>query len=184
MKKLSVILTILMIFCTVYSEDLEKKPLPAWKTKNYQRNLMDYRFLPILSPPPGGKTIYTPAEFAPMEGVLIQVPTDWLQVNTYYAEMIKAIIAADAIPYIIADSTNGFAGNDITKITNDVLKPNGIDPNNVVFLDYDYNANWTRDYGPWQIYVDGVRAIVNHEYYDDRKDDNAINGKLDRKSVV
>jgi agmatine deiminase len=167
-----------MIFCAVYSEDLEKKPIPAWKTKNYQRNLMDYRFLPILTPPPSGKTIYTPAEFAPMEGVLIQVPTDWPQVNTYYAEMIKAIIAADATPYIIADSTNGFSGNDITSITNNILKPNGIDPNDVEFLDYDYDANWTRDYGPWDIYVDGVRAIVNHEYYDDRKKDNAINGKL------
>jgi len=178
MRKLSVVIFVMMIFCTVYSEDFEKKPLPAWKTKNYQRNLMDYRFLPVLTPPPSGKTIYTPAEFAPVEGVLIQVPTDWLQVNTYYAEMIKAIIAADATPYIIADSTNGFAGNDITKITNNVLKPNGIDPNNVVFLDYDYDANWTRDFGPWDIYLDGQRAIVNNQYYDDRPKDNAINGKL------
>jgi len=113
-----------------------------------------------------------------MEGVLIQVPTDWNELEDYYVAMIKAIIAANATPYIIADSTNGYSGNDITKITNNILTPNGIDANNVVFLDYNYDANWTRDYGPWQIYVDGVRAIVNHEYYDDRKDDNAINGKL------
>jgi len=178
MKRLSVIVLILMIFSSVYSQDVKKTPLPAWKTKNYERNLMDYRFLPMLTPPPGSKTIYTPAEFAPMEGVVIQVPTYSDELEDYYAAMIKAIIAADATPYIIADSTNGFSGNDITKITSNVLNPNNIDVNNVVFLDYNYDANWTRDYGPWDIYVDGVRAIVNHEYYDDRKDDNAINGKL------
>lgn len=178
MKKLIAVMSVLMIFSIVYASDPVKKPLPAWKTKDSQRTIMNYRNLQVLTPPPSEKTIYTPAEFAPMEGVIIQVATDGNEVGNYYAAMIKAIISANATPYIIADSTNGFFSNDITKITNNVLKPNGIDVNDVVFLDYDYNANWTRDYGPWYVYLDGERAIVNHEYYDDRKNDNAINGKL------
>ncbi|HQO92652.1 MAG TPA: hypothetical protein PLX56_10020, partial [bacterium] len=64
MKRLSVIVLILMIFSSVYSQDVKNTPLPAWKTKNYERNPIDYRFLPMLTPPPGSKTIYTPAEFA------------------------------------------------------------------------------------------------------------------------
>ncbi|MGI6393728.1 MAG: agmatine deiminase family protein [bacterium] len=172
MKKSFLFVLMFIFLFSLFGEESEVKPLPAWKAKDYQRVILNYKLLQPLSLPPAG-SIYLPAEFAPVEGVIIQVPTGWGTANKYYAEMIKAIIDANATPYIIARSSS-----DITKITNNVLKPNGIDENAVEFLTYRYDANWTRDYGPWNIYVDGERAIVNNEYYDDRKNDNAINGQL------
>ncbi len=186
MKKVFVIFILFFSTLTVLSkEDVfpqeEMLPLPAWSTTPRKRVDRRLELRNIISPPPSG-TIYTPAEFAQMEGVIIQVPPTTQNLRLYYAEKIKAIINANAIPYIIADSENrtlwGTTRNDIDQITKDVLVPNGIDPLDVVFIDVKYDANWTRDYGPYHIYVNGIRAIVNNEYYDDRPNDNAFNYKL------
>ncbi|HNW82863.1 MAG TPA: agmatine deiminase family protein [bacterium] len=181
MKKIVLLIVMLSFSSVLFAAGPRKQPLPAWndgvKTKVLHK--MDLKV--PLTPPDPSKTIYVPAEFSSMEGVLIQVPVGWNELYPYYSEMIKTIIKAGAVPYIIADSTYSYQGqtyNDIEDITAEVLEPNGIDVNAVVFLDYDYDANWTRDYGPWYIYLDGERAIVNHEYYSERTNDNAINGKL------
>lgn len=181
MKKF-ILFSITFLFCaSIFADGIRKQPLPAWKTGiKVKTDSRLFSKVP-LTPPDPSKTIYVPAEFSSMEGVLIQVPVGWNELYPYYSEMIKTIIKAGAVPYIIADSSYSYMGqtyNDIEDITAEVLEPNGIDPNDVVFLDYDYDANWTRDYGPWYIYLDGQRAIVNHEYYSERKNDNAINGKL------
>jgi agmatine deiminase len=182
MKKILVVFVLLISVFTIYSEEIilseeEILPLPAWNITPRKRVDRRLQLRNFISLPPSG-VIYTPAEYAEMEGVIIQVPSTMPNLRKYYAEMIVGIIDAGAIPYIIADSDNSSfwqTVNDIKHITDNVLVPNNIDPMQVVFLDTKYNANWTRDYGPYHTYINGDRAIVNNEYYEDRADDNAFN---------
>ncbi len=178
------VLLAMVLLCAISSSLFAREsrmPLPAWQTKEEKaRRMMQLPALPEFFAPPQG-TVYVPAEFSKMEGILIQVPVGWTEMYPYYVEMIKGIIKSGAVPYIVADSTFEYQGqtyNDIEDIKKDVLEPNDISLAQVVFLDFDYDANWTRDYGPWHIYVDGTRAIVDMKYYPDRPNDDAVPSKI------
>jgi len=153
----------------------QKSPLPAWETDE-EKAASEGRKVPFdlqMRVPPQNVP-YGPAEYASMEGVVIQVQTYNTAIRKYYAEMIKGIIAAKAIPYIIVESTS-----EQNTVTSQVLTPNGISASAVQFLVFPYDANWTRDYGPWHVYLDkSTRAIVDHHYYDQRPNDDAIPVKL------
>lgn len=149
-----------------------KQMLPAWETdaeKAASKSLKVPFDLRLRLPPQN--IPYGPPEYGTMAGVVIQVDTSNSAMRTYYAGMIKGIIAAKAVPYIIVDGTS-----DRNTVVSQVLTPNGIAENDVQFYTYNYNANWTRDYGPWMIYTDNrtVRAVVDHHYYDQRPADDAM----------
>lgn len=151
-----------------------KKKLPTYKTKEEkllakERNKIN--FYAANSAPTGN--VYTPAEFAKMEGVLMTVIYEDTANKKYYAEMIKAVISSGATPYLLVDGTN-----EKNTVTQSVLNTYGINASDVEFLIYPYDANWSRDYGPWHIYENNIRAIVDMEYYPDRPLDDAIPVKL------
>jgi agmatine/peptidylarginine deiminase len=58
------------------------------------------------------------------------------------------------------------------------LNTNGVNMDNVVFLDMSTNSMWTRDYGPQGAFVDGVWSIVDHIYNRPRPLDDQINWQL------
>ena len=168
------ILFFLLVLCMATAM-AQKKPLPAWETDEEKAAATgkNVPFSQQIRTPPT-ETPYVPAEYATMEGVIIQVQTYNTAIRKYYADMIKGIIAAKAVPYIIVESTS-----EQNTVVSQVLTPNGIVANEVTFLIYPYDANWTRDYGPWHIYLNkSVRAIVDHHYYDQRPNDDAIPIKL------
>jgi len=151
-----------------------KQPLPAWET-DAEKAAKETRVpfdLRLRIPPQN--VPYGPAEFASMEGVVIQVQTYNTAIRKYYGDMINGIVAAQAMPYIIVENTT-----EKNNVVSQVLNAYGIAENDVTFLTYPYDANWTRDYGPWHIYPNkGTRALVDHEYYDGRPNDDAIPPKL------
>ena len=55
-----------------------------------------------------------------------------------------------------------------------VLEPAGISTSQVEWVYTENDAIWTRDYGPWNIYLDGQRTIIDHKYYSNRPADDYI----------
>jgi agmatine/peptidylarginine deiminase len=51
----------------------------------------------------------------------------------------------------------------------------GVEPANVLFLEYRHEAFWTRDYGPWSVVDrDGIVHFVDPSYYPTRFRDDAV----------
>ncbi len=184
--KLFLMIAVIFYFLPVFSQ-VKIKRLPAWQTKQEKKLLKIQPLKNTASKPPTG-TIYVPAEFAKMRGVLIQPTSYWSDtMDEYYGKMIKAIIEAKATPYLLAVDSFEYQGQTYKErdyIKEKILKPQGIDESKVVFLNnkegnpIEYDAFWTRDYGPWYIYENGNTAIIDMLYYDDRTKDNAVNSQL------
>ncbi len=116
--------------------------------------------------------VRVPAEFEPMEGVLVRAANDETM-DEFFGNMIKGIIQAGAIPYLVyANDT------DKEEIIQYTLTPKGIATSQVQWIQNSIDAFWSRDYGPWHVYVDGKRAIVDTKYYPTRTFDDAISAKL------
>lgn len=120
---------------------------------------------------PSGK-VRVPAEFEPMEGVLVRVANDE-EFDDFFGNMIKGILQAKAIPYLVYYDTQ-----DKEEITQYCLNPKGISADQVQWVQSTFDAFWSRDYGPWHIYVNGKRAVVDVKYYPTRTFDDFINLKL------
>ena len=90
------------------------------------------------------------AEFEPMEGVLIRHP-----VGIPYA-LIKEM-AKDLVVYCATGNSQA-ASSDFSQ--------QGINMNNVTFINSALESYWTRDYGPWWVTDgDGKISIVDVIYY-------------------
>ncbi|HOW52477.1 MAG TPA: agmatine deiminase family protein [bacterium] len=175
MYKKLMLIAVLVFACGLLAA-APKKPLPAWETaaeKAASKGTKVPFSLQLRVPPQD--IPYGPPEYGAMAGVVIQIPTGWNQLNAYYGEMVKGIVAAKAKPYIIVANTS-----EKNSVLTDVLTPYGVAESDVEFYLYPYDANWTRDYGPWMVYTNGrtTRALVDHHYYDERKNDDAVPGKL------
>lgn len=107
-----------------------------------------------------------------MEGVLVRVANDETM-DGFFGNMVKGIIQAGAIPYLVYVSAT-----DKEEIFDYALAPKGIKAEQVKWIQSGIDAFWSRDYGPWHVYVDGKRSIVDVKYYPTRAYDDAINGKL------
>jgi len=154
---------------TIYEiKPLSKKMLPKWKTKkevlNNGRNLKNQSF----TTPPVGE-IYLPAEFAKMDGVVIQPGLFDYESTIYYKNMVKAIHDSGALPYIITKNNT-----EKQAVITRLLQPNNISETEVKFLMFNYDSVWARDYGPWETYLDGDRITVDMRYYSDRTNDDNI----------
>jgi len=173
MKKLGfiVFLCVLLLGGALFAGDPGEGPLPAWNTgARSSANVKNY--VPKVAPL--AQDLYMPAEYTTVEGVLIQFPTgsSYTDLEPYYLAMTSAIIESGTIAYIIVKNDT-----EKNRVLNK-LQNAGIMTGNVEFIKKKYDANWTRDYGPWYAYADGVRILINNEYYDERQNDNAMNDYL------
>jgi agmatine/peptidylarginine deiminase len=116
--------------------------------------------------------IRVPAEYEPMEGVLVRVANDE-SMDEFFGNLVKGIIDAGAKPYLVYSDND-----DRDEITEYALEPKGVQSNQVTWIQNSVDAFWSRDYGPWHVYVDGKRSIVDVKYYPTRTYDDALNTKL------
>ncbi len=135
--------------------------LPIWLTPEEQSRIDEIgkTFVPTDSPP---GPIRQPAEFEPMQGVLIRYPF--------------------GISYnIIAEMSEDI---EVVTIVKDISEKNyvmsqyqnyGVDLDNCDFLIAPSDTYWTRDYGPWFIFNgNDEQGVVDHIYNRPRPDDDKI----------
>ena len=120
-------------------------------------------------PPPSGP-ISTPAEYGPMEGILVSYigSSSWKSILQQMGAQITTV--GDANIYVIAPTTteaNNARNGMITR---------GADPARIFTYVRALNSIWMRDYGPRYIYEGGIRSIVDHTYNRPRPSDNLIPG--------
>ncbi len=138
--------------------------LPIWLTEEEKLHLdeMGKDFRPTLEPP---TPVRQPAEFDPMQGVLINYGGDG-----YFGIPMALIaeMAEDVIVYCVVSS------NYQTSAYN-ALNNGGVNMDNVEFLIADTDTYWIRDYGPWFIFNgNNEPGITDFIYNRPRPDDNAI----------
>ncbi len=129
-------------------------PKPIWLTEEERNMVPVFPSITRIAPPDGSK-IFSPPEFGRSEGIIIQVRSD---LTDYYGEMMKHVTNAGAKIYAIVAGSR-----DISRV-NSMASSMNIPSSKIVFLNMNYDANWTRDYSPWFVYVDGERSIVDHNY--------------------
>ncbi len=135
--------------------------LPIWLTPEELTRLDEIGkgFVPTSEPP---TPIRQPAEFEPMQGVLIRYPFGISY--TVIREMSEDVEVVTIV-------------NDITEknYVTSQYQNNGVDLDNCDFLIAPSNSYWTRDYGPWFIFNgDDEQGIVDHIYNRPRPDDDLI----------
>lgn len=152
-------------------KNLPKGMLPKWKTKKERENRFTTLNQEFTVAPIG--ELYLPAEFAKMQGILIQPDMYDIATIAYYKSLTKAIHDAGVIPYLLVSSSS-----EKTSVISKILTPIGLVESDVEFLTFPYDAMWTRDYGPWHTYLNNERAIVDMKYYSDRTNDDVVPIKL------
>jgi VCBS repeat-containing protein len=108
-----------------------------------------------------------PAEFEPMEGVMINYGANDEFAISY--DIIREMSEVAEIVTIVDDEAQ-------KEEVEELFQANGIDLNQCSFLIAPSNSWWTRDYGPWFIFNDttGEMEVVNFTYNRPRPDDDAI----------
>ena len=138
--------------------------LPIWMTEEekLKKDEIGKDFLPT-NPP--SSPIRQPAEFEPMEGVLIRYP---FGIST----SIIAEMAEDVIVYCVVTSSQ--QSNAYTIMSNA-----GVNMNNVQFINCQTDTYWIRDYGPWFIFNgESQPGIVDFIYNRPRPYDDAVPGHV------
>ena len=117
--------------------------------------------------PPTGN-LHTPAEYDPMEGILLayEGTLSWKSILDQLAANITTL--GDADVYVMADDS-AEAATIMTSMGNA-----GADLNRVHTLIVTTDTIWIRDYGPRYVYEGGVRVIVDHTYNRPRPNDNLL----------
>ncbi|KYK20181.1 hypothetical protein AYK24_04080 [Thermoplasmatales archaeon SG8-52-4] len=134
---------------------------PHWLTLDELQNLdiigKDFQGT---SPPPS--PVRMPAEFEPMQGVLIRYPFGISY--DVIAEMSEDI---EVVTIVASTSEKNYVYSQ--------YQSNGVNVDNCDFLIAPSNSYWTRDYGPWFVFNgDDEQGIVDHIYNRPRPLDDAI----------
>jgi agmatine deiminase len=135
--------------------------LPIWLSSR-ELNRIDeigIGFVPTSQPP---TPIRQPAEFEPMQGVLIRYPFgisyDLIKEMAKDVEVVTVVNDNSEKNYVISQ-----------------YQSYGIDLDNCDFLIAPSDSYWTRDYGPWFIFNgDDEQGIVDHIYNRPRPNDDQI----------
>jgi len=176
----SIIISLIFIFSTITSSqyitnesfdlDSEKEKdwfennpdsLPIWLTKEELQHLDEIgKNFQGTSPPL--EPVRMPAEFEPMQGVLIRYPFGIsYQIIAEMSEDVEVVTIVEdesEMNYVLSQYIN-----------------NGVNVDNCEFLFAPSNSYWTRDYGPWFIFDgDDQQGIVDHIYNRPRPDDDNI----------
>lgn len=138
--------------------------LPHWMTEEEKLRIDEIGkdFLPTEPP---SSPIRQPAEFEPMEGVLIRYP---FGIST----SIIAEMAEDVIVYcVVASYQQSNAYNSMASA--------GVNMDNVQFINCSTETYWIRDYGPWFIFNgENESGIVDFIYNRPRPNDDAVSGHV------
>jgi len=139
--------------------------LPIWLTEEEKLHLDEIGrdFRPTLEPP---TPVRQPAEFAPMQGVLINYGGDG-----YFGIPMALIaeMAEDVIVYTIVSSINQ------QYTVESLFTSNGVNTANCEYIITPSDSKWTRDYGPWFIFNgNNESGITDFNYNRPRPNDNAI----------
>jgi len=153
-KKLSIILTFLVII-TISSSYISV----AKTSLNYNENI----FISLQDPP---MPVRQPAEFEPMQGVLIRYPF-----GISYSIIAEMSEDVEVVTIVASSSEQSFVYNQ--------YQSNGVNLDNCIFLIASSDSYWTRDYGPWFIFNgDDEQGIVDFTYNRPRPNDNLIPSKF------
>ncbi len=149
-------------------------PLPVYQTEEERSRTVPVPFALNVTRAPEGD-VYPPAEYAPSTGVLFRA-SDYGDgaLRAYFVNLIRGVLAGGATPILLEPD---YAG--VWKMTEYLLRPYGIDPASVAFeVSPGVETMWTRDYGPWHVYVDGQRSSIDMGYYNTRPYDDAVPMRL------
>ena len=138
--------------------------LPHWMTEEEKLRIDEIgKDFEETDPPP--LPVRQPAEFEPMEGVLIRYP---LGIST----SIIAEMAEDVIVYcVVTSSQQSSAYNTFSNA--------GVNMDNVQFVNCQTDTYWIRDYGPWFIFNgENQPGIVDFVYNRPRPYDDAVPGHV------
>ncbi|MEA3476158.1 MAG: agmatine deiminase family protein [Candidatus Cloacimonadota bacterium] len=138
--------------------------LPHWMTEEEKQRIDEIGkdFMPT---DPPSSPIRQPAEFEPMEGVLIRYPFGIF--TSIIAEM-----AEDVIVYCVVTSSQQSSAYT-------VMSNAGVNMDNVQFINCQTDSYWIRDYGPWFIFNgENESGIVDFIYNRPRPYDNAVPGHV------
>lgn len=105
-----------------------------------------------------------PAEFEPMQGVIISYVSRTTGFGLPSEDMIADMTESCKV-YVLVSSSNQ-ARAEI------VLEDAGANMNNVVFWNMSIDSYWARDFGPWYIFNDNNPAIVDFVYNRNRANDD------------
>lgn len=143
--------------------------LPAFMTQEEKsadasrvRAFADHR-----SSPPSGN-VSVPSEFGPTEGVVVRIPMDG-DTQDFFGQMVREIARSGATPYLLVENSQ-----EADLVDQYFLSPYGTSKSSVEFI-YAYNDSfWSRDFGPYHVYVNGERSIVDMQYYSTRPNDDYV----------
>lgn len=166
MKKLLPILVIVSFFSLFAAETVDTESPEATNSEEVNR-LPDEK---VTNPP---ENVINPAEFSKLEGVIIKFESRKypnIDFAAYYNPLLKAITEAGVYAYILEDSEV------VPMVEDEILSISGVDGKLVSFMGLPFAPDtiWARDYGPWFVYENGKRIIVNNRYFNDRPADDAI----------
>jgi len=120
------------------------------------------KILQTMAPPPA--PVRQPAEFEPMQGVLVRYPFG-ISYNII-KEMSEDV---EVVTIVASISEKNYVYNQ--------YQSTGVNINNCDFLIAPSNSYWTRDYGPWFIFNgNNEQGIVDFTYNRPRPNDDAIPG--------
>ena len=115
------------------------------------------------APPPIGVNLLP--EWAPHDAILIA----WYEPLEPYMDDLVTTISALTPVWIISPNIDT---SDALRTRWEVL---GVDPESIRFFEYEHEAFWTRDYGPWSLVAeDGTLHYLDPQYYPTRYRDDAV----------
>ncbi len=149
----NVIATVLMVLFVILNVSAEKN---SYKYRDHRRpEKIEPRSVVKVTPPPAADEVLSPAEFSSAHGIYL----GWGEgQNVVLKDIAYEVSKLDTV-YIVH-----MQGQD--SVCKNYFTDNDVNMDNVKFINADTNyvSVWIRDYGPFYIYEDGNRAIVQYDY--------------------
>lgn len=155
---------LLTIFFAIATSVFSQQPLPKGMTEAerliWDEYLKNYPSDRGTAPP--AETPRTPAEWEEMQGVVIT----WAAYQQNLREIVRHAKQYVTV-YIVCSNP--------TTVQN-YLAEGGVNADNIVFVEADFDSVWVRDYGPQSIYLNGTNelAFVDWVYNRPRPNDDVI----------
>ena len=157
------LLVFLFAFLLNFSQNAKAQFLPHTMTET--EKLMDYQApsaFGFTTPP--SSPVRAPAEWEEIDGLCIRWEGTWSR------SVLRNIVKhakEECTVYIVTENQNSVISH---------LNQNGIDQNNIVFVDEPSNSIWFRDYGQWNVYTNDVDSLlwVDWIYNRPRPNDDVI----------
>ncbi|MEM6965882.1 MAG: agmatine deiminase family protein [Bacteroidota bacterium] len=157
------------LFQTVILTAQNQELLPRGLSKNEMLYLEENTFSPptfagVTDPPPG--LVRTMGEWEELDAVIITWATNSPGTTNILREIVR--YAKEEVQVIIVCSNSAVVTN--------LLTPVGINTDNIIFIEDDFDSIWVRDYGPNTVYLNDVeeRYFIDWIYNRPRPADDTI----------